>query len=339
MVRNYWYAIALSSEISKTPAGVRRFGSDLVLWRDSNGQIVCFPDRCPHRGAPLSKGKLLQNGCLQCPFHGFQFDHAGQCRLIPANGAGQTISPVFNVERIPVREQDGFVWQWWGEGEPVSEIPRFENLPDASTPAYTITLDWDVPFRLVMASMFDMHHFPFLHKKVSHGLGSLLDPYHVEMVNDRIITWGNLRPDNGKSVEASPGFPFRVTVHFPAMMFMGLTKKLNLLVQAAPVDENRTWLALRYYQTYVRLPILGALIARLSAELERKLVHPDDERQLKTLRPPLPGGSENQFIKADKGVAVWLRRYHQELETQSRPQRTASGVETEEPVAVYAQAK
>lgn len=334
MVRNYWYAIALSSEISKAPVAVRRFGKDLVLWRNASGQIVCFPDRCPHRGAPLSNGKVLKNGCLQCPFHGFEFDHDGQCRLIPANGAGHAISPIFNLDRIPVREQDGFVWQWWEEGEGTSDIPRFENLPDPSVPAHTITLQWGVPFRLVMASMFDMHHFPYLHKKVSHGLGSLVDPYYAEMIGDRIVTWGNLRPDDGKSVEVSPGFDFRVTVHFPAMMFMGLTKKLHLLVQAAPVDENRTWLALRYYQTYVQLPVLGTLIARLSAELERKLVHPDDERQLKILRPKLPGGSENQFIKADKGVALWLRRYQQELEHQSRPEWSASQIETGEPLVL-----
>lgn len=86
MIPNQWYVILSSREVKKNQViGVRRMGLNLVVWRNSSGKIGAAVDKCPHRGIALSKGKVVHDH-LQCPFHGFEYDETGACKLIPANG-------------------------------------------------------------------------------------------------------------------------------------------------------------------------------------------------------------------------------------------------------------
>ena len=78
MIPNLWYAILESSQVKPgQPVGVTRMGEKLVLWRDEKGQVTCMSDLCPHRGVALSIGKLVGE-CVECPFHGFQYDASGR---------------------------------------------------------------------------------------------------------------------------------------------------------------------------------------------------------------------------------------------------------------------
>ena len=86
MIPNQWYAILESSEIKKGKiVGVTRMGEKMVAWRNPQGDLSIMTDKCPHRGVALSVGKLIGD-CIQCPFHGFQYDTSGTCTLVPANG-------------------------------------------------------------------------------------------------------------------------------------------------------------------------------------------------------------------------------------------------------------
>lgn len=67
-----WYAILHISEIPKNkPYGCIRFGLPIVIWKDGD-EIIVMEDRCPHRSAKLSLGKICDNK-IRCPFHGFEF--------------------------------------------------------------------------------------------------------------------------------------------------------------------------------------------------------------------------------------------------------------------------
>ena len=86
MIYNQWYVILESKELKgNKPLRVKRLNEQLALWRDSKGQACCIADRCCHRGASLSCGKVI-NGKLECPFHGFLYDKSGKVTLNPANG-------------------------------------------------------------------------------------------------------------------------------------------------------------------------------------------------------------------------------------------------------------
>ena len=84
MEKNQWHPLALSRDVIDAPLAVRLLEQDLVLWRDASGRAQAFVDRCPHRGARLSLGRVTPQGQLECPYHGWQFADNGQCVKVPA---------------------------------------------------------------------------------------------------------------------------------------------------------------------------------------------------------------------------------------------------------------
>src|SRR5229473_198154 len=84
---NYWYPIARASDLGAMPVAVKRFGQELVLWRDSAGQPHAFEDRCAHRAAHLSAmarepGKI-RGATISCSYHGWTYDTTGSCVARP----------------------------------------------------------------------------------------------------------------------------------------------------------------------------------------------------------------------------------------------------------------
>ncbi len=90
---DHWYPVLESRELKGSPLQAERLGQDLVFWRDQTARAQTQANRCPHMGASLSQGKIV-NDHLVCPFHGFAFDRQGRCQRIPANGS-ERIPPIF----------------------------------------------------------------------------------------------------------------------------------------------------------------------------------------------------------------------------------------------------
>ena len=105
-VEGAWYIIADAACVGKRPVSVERFGTRLVLFRDERGALVAARARCPHRGADLGLGRVV-DGAIECPYHGWRFDGHGACRAIPSligePGGKARAAPAF-----PVLEQDGW---------------------------------------------------------------------------------------------------------------------------------------------------------------------------------------------------------------------------------------
>ena len=115
MIPNQWYPIFDSGRLRRgRPTGVTRLGRELVLWRRADGSVAALPDRCPHRSARLSRGRIRDDQ-IACPYHGFRFDGRGRCVLVPANGADAPIPDSLHTEPAPVREGHGLVWLWHGD--------------------------------------------------------------------------------------------------------------------------------------------------------------------------------------------------------------------------------
>src|SRR5207247_10200359 len=81
-LRNYWYPIVQSEELGQgKPIGIQCLGENLVVWRDDRGFPVVLSDRCPHRSAKLSLGRVLE-GKLEWAMQGLSFNSCGQFALI-----------------------------------------------------------------------------------------------------------------------------------------------------------------------------------------------------------------------------------------------------------------
>lgn len=130
--RMFWYVAAESKELRPGAALARRvLGERLVLFRDKQGRAVALQDRCLHRQAPLSQGRLAE-GCLECPYHGWVYDGQGRVTDIPSMGPqwekkfGRRCAKTF-----PVKEQEGYVYVRLEEA-PAEEfepfpMPRYEE--------------------------------------------------------------------------------------------------------------------------------------------------------------------------------------------------------------------
>ena len=59
-------------------------GKRLVVWQSGDdGAFSTMDDACPHKLAPLSLGKVTDDGGLMCRYHGWCFNSSGKCTKIP----------------------------------------------------------------------------------------------------------------------------------------------------------------------------------------------------------------------------------------------------------------
>ena len=120
-----WYFIADRKSILKKKL-IRKtwMGEEIIAWCDAEGQICVADAVCPHMGSSLGPdvGTRIRNGCLVCPFHGFEYDASGQCVATPYAPAPKTA----RLKTYETRDILGLVFAWWGSG---GRRPQW-HLPD-----------------------------------------------------------------------------------------------------------------------------------------------------------------------------------------------------------------
>src|SRR5688572_6263102 len=132
-LRNYWYPILQSEALGREkPLGIQRLGEHLVLWRDATGAPRTLHDRCPHRAAKLSIGRIL-DGDLQCIFHGLRFDGDGRCTLIPWEPEDSPLRSEVCISAYPTRELGGYIWAYLGDTSRFPAPPLEDEIPEELT--------------------------------------------------------------------------------------------------------------------------------------------------------------------------------------------------------------
>ena len=161
METSLWHPVASADAVNGGPLAVRLQDQPLVLWRDAAGRIVAALDRCPHRGARLSLGRV-HDGHLECPYHGWRFDGAGQCRRVPAL-PDFTPPATQRLNSVAAREAYGLVWlRLDGEG---GELPTFAAEADTRL-RKLLCGPYDVAASAprIVENFLDMSHFAFVHE-------------------------------------------------------------------------------------------------------------------------------------------------------------------------------
>ena len=135
LVKNAWYVAGLSREFPvRQLQGQVIAEKPLVLWRTGDGTVVAFDERCCHKRMPLSQGRFIEGGLLECAYHGLCYDAAGRCVRIPSHPDGR-IPPQARLRPFPVVEQDGLVWVWPGDPAKAASAPP-PRLPEIADPAW-----------------------------------------------------------------------------------------------------------------------------------------------------------------------------------------------------------
>ena len=128
-LRDYWYVVGEGTDVTPGPRSVRLLGRDLVVWRSPDGTVVAAPDRCPHREAPLSLGRV-EDGCLVCAYHGWTFGDGGRCVEVPSSAPGVPVPPKGHLPVVCAAERYGLVWVCLGT--PRAPIPVIAEEDDAA---------------------------------------------------------------------------------------------------------------------------------------------------------------------------------------------------------------
>ena len=158
---NTWYVAARSDEIpASRPLGRRICKLPMAFFRDAGGRVAAVEDFCPHRGAPLSLGRV-EGDTLVCGYHGLAMGADGRAVSMPC----QRVRGFPAVRSYPVVEQHGFVWVWPGDATRAAGTtpPAFEWL---GNPAfgyggglYHIACD----YRLMIDNLMDLTHETYVH--------------------------------------------------------------------------------------------------------------------------------------------------------------------------------
>jgi phenylpropionate dioxygenase-like ring-hydroxylating dioxygenase large terminal subunit len=157
-----WYVAAWADEVGAALLPREILGERVVLFRTRDGQAHALADRCPHRFAPLSMGRLVDDR-IECAYHGLRFDGSGACIFNP-HGNGM-IPPRAVVRRYPLVERDGLLWIWMGDearADPAA-IPEFAFHVDPAfqnVKGYTLA---DANYELLTDNLMDLGHIEFLH--------------------------------------------------------------------------------------------------------------------------------------------------------------------------------
>ncbi len=316
MIPNQWYVVLGSQDVKRGKMlGVTRLGERLVFARDQEGKAFCLRDRCAHRGAALSAGKLLEDR-IQCPFHGFEYDTRGRGARIPANGRDAPVPDRFHVCSYPIHESHGFIWIWWGENPPTNlKEPSFFDDIDGTFHSRMIVDPWETHYSRAIENQLDAVHLPFVHRTtIGRGNRTLVngpvilwknaDHLVVHVCNDVDIGQKPLTPD-----EISPPYAsFHVELLFPNLWQNWISEKMRIVVAFVPVDEGHTLMYLRFYQKFMRLPILGGLADVLFMVFNRIILH-QDRRVVQTQVPKASGLSIGEnLIPGDGPIAAYRMR-------------------------------
>ncbi|KJH52421.1 rieske [2Fe-2S] domain protein [Dictyocaulus viviparus] len=128
---NGWYCIAESDQVKpKSIKEVTVFGQFLTLLRSESGEVHLIDSYCPHLGANFNVGgKVVDNNCVQCPFHGWIFSaENGKCVRIPYDDGSIPEQAKVTVWPVLERNQHIYVWYHCDGNDPEWEIPEFDEI-------------------------------------------------------------------------------------------------------------------------------------------------------------------------------------------------------------------
>ncbi len=166
-----WFQVAWSDDIGA--GDVRRlkyFGRELVGWRSASGRLTVMDAYCEHLGAHLGYGGHVEGEAIECPFHGWQWNHEGRNVCIPYEAhpnRGRRIRTYSVIER----NESVYIWHDVAGRGPYFDAPDvFASYGDDSSAAdyypqarlYREQLELHPQY--VLENGVDFAHFKFVHK-------------------------------------------------------------------------------------------------------------------------------------------------------------------------------
>ena len=254
-----WHPVALATQVpSGGMLGAQLLDTALVLWRDSQGRLQAWEDRCPHRGMKLSMG-CVQADSLQCPYHGWTYGTDAKCNHVPALPELKPVDLKARVASFTVRERYGLLWVCLGT--PAQDVLLFPEFADER-----LRKVWCGPYDVhssaprIVENFLDMAHFAFVHEGIlGEKAQAAIRDYQVASFDDALYGQGvratqcyawqprsNSTATSGSNVE----YTYRVVRPLHANLTKepqsqeGFREAISLHLQPLTETSTRVWIIL-----------------------------------------------------------------------------------------------
>lgn len=333
MLTNCWYVAALAADVTETPTGVHMLGQDFVVFRDSKGQAHCLSDICIHRGGSLCRGKVVEDA-VECPYHGWRFNGAGECVAIPSLGENANIPKRARVDSYPVAEKYGWLWVFLGDAPEAERPPLPDYFPEYDAweqgqsdewkfvrGTFTFECNW---VRAIENGVDHTHAF-FVHTDFGNPGKPGVDDYDLDIDDNKIESITFAKPVSKRGVwkekidDDRPDVKTMVRIYKPAPSIrieMHLKPPMWQMIVSGytPIDEHRTkvwWCHGRNFFTE----------DQYDADTHRRvlLVFQEDARVIDFIQPAMvpPTLSDELALENDKH-GIEFRKWVKEQEAAGR---------------------
>jgi phenylpropionate dioxygenase-like ring-hydroxylating dioxygenase large terminal subunit len=167
-LNGYWYIAAANRELGPNPICRLVEAEPLVLFRDSRGNPHALIDRCAHRGMALSCGRVVGD-CIECPYHGWQYDGDGKLCAVPALCDGEKLPQPKTMIHYPVVESDEHIWVWIGQESPSGPPFHFPKCGEAGWTTFFLETKFEAPVEACLENFLDVPHTLFVHPGLFRG--------------------------------------------------------------------------------------------------------------------------------------------------------------------------
>ncbi len=252
----HWYPIfPMADLVADRPTSAQLLGMPIVIWKPSASSHYCaFIDRCPHRLAPLSEGRIdSQTGHLECCYHGWQFDADGACTAIPQAENSQLLEKnkeSMQATALPTCEANDLFWVWpdlntaeVAKETPLPLSPQIDSSEGFVWSSYVRDLPYD--WQTLVENVADPSHVPFAHHGVQ-GSRDRASPLAIEITEsspERIIA------------EVKRSFPSTITFDPPCRLEYALTlgseeKRIGLITYCIPVAPGKSRIVAQFARNF-----------------------------------------------------------------------------------------
>jgi phenylpropionate dioxygenase-like ring-hydroxylating dioxygenase large terminal subunit len=262
MLSHLWFPVARVQDVNPgKPLAGELLDRRVVIFRGVTGVAVAV-DRCPHRGGRLSLGRM-EGSALECPYHGWRWDEAGRCALVPSQ---PELRSTATLELLPSAERFGLVWASLGESRhDLPSIPEMEQDPGGG---WELELgewfDAGCGLRSITENFRDSSHFAFVHREVFGDVNPAIPAYSVRTEGFRLsweipltfgASWAVRTDDDGPkyrfgansgngSTPGTEGILLQYRFELPALAYVytehGFGSKRLVCQVAAPLDVQST---------------------------------------------------------------------------------------------------
>lgn len=144
------------------PHALTLLDEPVVFYRGEDGTLAALEDRCCHRLAPLSHGRVEGNE-LRCLYHGLKFARSGTCVEVPGRDG---VPRAMKVRSFPVVERYSAAWIWMGDAAlaDAALIPDFVGVDDPRWHMLPGRMDYDANYRLIQDNLLDLSHVAWVHR-------------------------------------------------------------------------------------------------------------------------------------------------------------------------------